>query len=135
MQFNVIRRTLNGFKYYHLTVSLQKGSDPSNECPGKTLNNRMVRFQECGIFGEFGVLLHCLLMHLTKLRVVFFSATCLNTMWVFHERCTCLYIYDLTRGWFTAIGVSAGILDKQTIVSKSHSDWLPNTSDLVPQVS
>ena len=33
---------------------------PPNECPGNmTLNNLMVRFQQCWSFGECGVPLHC----------------------------------------------------------------------------
>ena len=31
----------------------------SNECPDMTLNNLMVRFQQCWSFGECGVPLHC----------------------------------------------------------------------------
>ena len=32
---------------------------PPNECPDMTLNNLMVRFQQCWSFGECGVPLHC----------------------------------------------------------------------------
>ena len=37
-----------------------EGLDPTfNECPDMTLNNLMVRFEQCWSFGEYGVPLHC----------------------------------------------------------------------------
>ena len=38
---------------------LCRGVRPPNECPDMTLNNLMVRFQQCWCFGECEVPLHC----------------------------------------------------------------------------
>ena len=49
-----------GCRIHWLHLCREVRPPPPNECPGyMTLNNLMVRFQQCWSFGESGVPLHC----------------------------------------------------------------------------